>query len=275
MRCAISADPCGISALYAALMLLARDAILHEKPTRLSKALAFLVRDYEPAYLYWELVEAWKKLFLVGFAVLIEPGSIEQLVIAFLVALVYMLLVGVAMPFKRNEDDYFAKACAFSLAAVFFFCVVLKVGLLTEAVDGVLSAQLRGRFAFDAGLVSLGTVASIGGALVLAAAMAAQDMLALSRLPTIRLEATHAQPALELRPTDKWHLFLSHSAPRARAREVSNRSSAAHRSPSHSPSLPLRQSGARGRTSAPPSSGSFACCCPASPSSSTSTTWRT
>ena len=116
--------PCGVSLLYALLMLRARRAIVHEKPTRLSKALSFLVRDYQPSYFFWELLEAWKKLFLVGFAVLILPGQIEQLIVAFLFSLVYMLLVSVAQPFRHGADDYFAKACSFALVALFFFSLV-------------------------------------------------------------------------------------------------------------------------------------------------------
>ena len=53
----------------------------------------------EPAYFFWELLEAWKKLFLVGFLVLILPGTIPQLVIAFLFSLIFMLLVSTAQPF--------------------------------------------------------------------------------------------------------------------------------------------------------------------------------
>jgi len=59
------------------------------------------------------LVEAWKKLVLVGFAVLVSPGSIVQLVSAFLFALIYMLLTSTAAPFKNRGDDYFAQACSF------------------------------------------------------------------------------------------------------------------------------------------------------------------
>ena len=119
--------PVGISFVYIMLMLRARRALLDEKPTTLSKALSFLVRDYEPAYFWWELVEAWKKLFLVGFAVLISPGSILQLVVSFIFALIYMLLTGAARPFKDDGDDYFAQACSFGLVFVFFFSIILKV----------------------------------------------------------------------------------------------------------------------------------------------------
>jgi len=88
--------PVGISLFYAGLMWSARCSIMQDRPTRLSKALGFLVRDFVPDYFWWELVEAWKKLILVGFAVLIEPGSILQISSGFIITLIYMLLVGVA-----------------------------------------------------------------------------------------------------------------------------------------------------------------------------------
>lgn len=88
--------PVGISLFYAGLMWSARCSIMQDRPTRLSKALGFLVRDFVPDYFWWELVEAWKKLILVGFAVLIEPGSVLQISSGFIITLIYMLLVGVA-----------------------------------------------------------------------------------------------------------------------------------------------------------------------------------
>merc|ERR1712023_245924 len=130
-------------------MVRAWQALLTERPTALSRALSFLVKDYEPAYFWWELLEAWKKLFLVGFMVLIMPGEVEQLVIAFLVSLVYMLLVSVAQPFKEGGDDFFAKACGFALAFIFFVSVLLKQGVLTEAVEESLTEQLGDQFGFD------------------------------------------------------------------------------------------------------------------------------
>ena len=71
-------------------------------------------------------MEAWKKLFLVGFAVLVFPGTIEQLVIAFLFSLIFLLILSIAMPFKRDDDDYFAKLCSFALSIFFFFSVCVK-----------------------------------------------------------------------------------------------------------------------------------------------------
>ena len=115
---------------------------------------------------------------LVGFAVLIRPGSLLQIISAFIIVLVYMLLIGIAQPFKDVGDDIFAKACNFSLSALFFFSVVLKVGVLTEEVDSLINEQLRSRFGFDAVLVSTGMIVSTIGALVVAAVMAVVERLA-------------------------------------------------------------------------------------------------
>lgn len=54
--------PVGISLVHALLFRRARRSILQDRPTPLSEALGFLVRDFEPGYFWWELLEAWKKL---------------------------------------------------------------------------------------------------------------------------------------------------------------------------------------------------------------------
>ena len=48
----IAVYPVGISLLYVALMLRARRALLDDQPTALSKALGFLVKDYDPTF-FW------------------------------------------------------------------------------------------------------------------------------------------------------------------------------------------------------------------------------
>lgn len=202
--------PVGISITYGLLMLRARSSIITDRPTALSKALGFLVRDYEPAFFWWELLEAWKKLGLVGFAVIINPGSIPQLVAAFIFSLIFMLLTAIAAPFKDDSDDYFAKACGFALSAVFFFSVILKISVLTDAVDDVLTDYLRQRFSFNVALVSVGMIASIVGALLLAGGMAINQLVAAARKPLIKLVATKSIPNLPLQKGHHWHLFLSH-----------------------------------------------------------------
>lgn len=147
---------------------------------------------------------------LVGFAVLIQPGSLLQIISAFIIVLVYMLLIGIAQPFKDVGDDIFAKACNFSLSALFFFSVILKVGVLTEEVDTLINEQLRSRFGFDAVLVSTGMIFSTLGALVAAAVMAVSQIIVAARKPLLKLKSTKSVPALPLQSGHKWHMFLSH-----------------------------------------------------------------
>ena len=127
--------------------------------------------------LWWQLIETWKKLVLVGFFALLKPGSMIQTISAFVVSATFSLLVGVAAPYKDASDDYFAKACSYALTMLFFFVTVLKMGVLTEQVDSVLTDELRYRFSFDAAFVSAGMVVSIIGTLPLAAVMAAHRLL--------------------------------------------------------------------------------------------------
>ena len=52
-----------------------------------------------------------RRLVLVGFAVLVMPGTVLQLVIAFLVALGYLVVQFRASPYKHNSDDILASTC--------------------------------------------------------------------------------------------------------------------------------------------------------------------
>ena len=139
-----------------------------------------------------------------------QPGSLEQLTLGFLLAIIHLLLVSVAQPFKDDGDDAFGKACAFALTCLFYFSGVLKVGVLTEAIDDTLSQRLRQLFSFDATFVTVSMIVSVLSALLLAALMTVFQLIVAARVPIIKLKETHASPELPLRPSHRWHLFLSH-----------------------------------------------------------------
>ena len=159
----------------------------------------------------WQLLEAWKKLVLVGFFVLLQPGSILQVFSAFLFSATFSLLVGVAAPYKQASDDYLAKACGYSLTTLFVFLLILKFRVLTEEVDSVLTDRLRENYNFDTAFVTIGMIISVVGALALATVMAASQLVQAARRPLLKLEATRSNPDLPLRKGQKWHMFLSHS----------------------------------------------------------------
>ena len=107
-------------------------------------------------------------------------------------------------------DDYFAKFCAFALTLLLFFALILKVSVLKDEVDSVLSSRLRDRFSFDAAVIAAGMIFTIVAALVLATAIAAAQIVTAARLPLLKLKQTKARPELTLATSQRWHLFLSH-----------------------------------------------------------------
>ena len=203
--------PIGVLLLYAVLLARVWPAVTSEKPTPLSRAMDFLVRDVTPAYLWWDLAEAWKKLFLVGFAVLLRPGSIEQLIIGFLVALVFLLLASVAHPFRSTLDDVFLMACSFALVAVFFFSIVLRVAVLAEETSSVLTVRMLQLHDFNPLIVIVGMGASVLSGLVGASIIGTMQLISAARQPIIRLTRTKSPPELTLASRElRYHLFLSH-----------------------------------------------------------------
>ena len=124
---AIFLYPIGIPLLYLLLLMSAREAIRADRPTRLSSALSFLHRDFEARMYGWEIAEQFKKLFLVGIMVRVRNDTIVQLGVAMIFTMVFMLISSIASPYRKQENDYFAVTCNFSLTAVFLFCTMLKV----------------------------------------------------------------------------------------------------------------------------------------------------
>ena len=179
---AILLFPFGVPCFYLVLLLRNRRALIRSQHTEMTKALAFLCKEYEPEWFWWEIVEVAKKMLLVGFFALepFHPGTITQLVVALLVCLTFMMLQMQAAPFRNHEDDFLSMATSFSLVLVFFMSVILKVGSLQEELDAYLSEEQRRVFGVDAWWVAFLLIAGTVGALVLAALMLAHQMTALS-----------------------------------------------------------------------------------------------
>lgn len=60
------------------LCLLQHEALLEGRETPMTRALDFLHRAYRPTFWYFESIHICRKLFLVGFAVFLPPGSLVQ-----------------------------------------------------------------------------------------------------------------------------------------------------------------------------------------------------
>ena len=208
---AILLYPIAVPLSYVLLLRAARDAIVNEHPSTFSRALDFLHRDLEPRCYLWEVVEMFKKLFLVGFIALISPGEMVQLIIGFGFCMIFLLLTTIYDPFRADDDDLFSMLCNFVLTTCMFLCVVLNQATLSEAVEEYLADEMLERYTFNATAVSallIGAIMLV--ACVVVAAVAWQLYVGMNH-EVIHLQSTWQEPELPLTcKRTLWHLFLSH-----------------------------------------------------------------
>ena len=175
---AIVLYPVCVPCCYLLLFYKVRHSVWKDEPTILSKSLGFFTEEYETTFFFWELIESVKKLLLVGAMSIVMPGQLSQLVVAFVIVLVFQTMLLVAQPYKRPEDDVIALATGFALVMFFFFTLILKVQTLTEEVEDLLTGQLEKTFAIDHRSNGTLLLASTLGALVLGGAMIIVELTA-------------------------------------------------------------------------------------------------
>ena len=129
---AIALYPIGLILAFGFLLFRARHAIRHDKPTALSASIAFLHREFEPHFYWWELVEMLRRLVLVGLFVLIERGSVTQLIYATVYCLVHLLVQLQAAPYKSLGNNFLASVSNFALTVLFVCLIMFKVSNTTE-----------------------------------------------------------------------------------------------------------------------------------------------
>ena len=163
---AIGLYPIAWTATIAVLLFNARKPIMHREksakdrehavPTVLSKALLFVYSDYEPHLFFWELFEMFRRFLLVGLLSVYQPGSIMQITMAGLFCLLYLVIQVQAQPFKQLGDNFVALSVSFSLAILFFCCIIIQLKVLTKTqeVEDVLSLALQELFDIPAVLLS-------------------------------------------------------------------------------------------------------------------------
>ena len=221
---AIAIYPVGLLVSYALLLLRAREAIVSSSPTPLSQALAFLHREYRPNFWWWELVDMLRRLLLVGFAVVVLPGSINQLALALLLALLCLVLQLQAAPFRILSDGYLATGASFFLVLLLASCIVLKTAALTE-LPGVrerLSPSLASDYSVRGIVLSAALLLSIIGSLLLGTLLLSQQVAAararrlfderIADARRLRDRTSHKEVLAPLLHSveEDYHLFLSH-----------------------------------------------------------------
>ena len=162
------------------------------------------------------------QLFLVGFCVLILPGSMRQLIIGFAFSLLLLLMTAITDPYASRSHNYFALMCNFSLVALMFFSLVLKVGLLSEEVEGMLSSELQYVYTYNPAQLAVALVCTLLASILVGVVLAVYQMYRAAqlaaRMAAAEREAAEARGRMSSPPSCDWMLkegnkyltFLSH-----------------------------------------------------------------
>ena len=111
----ILAYPVGLFTVCTLLLFTCRRAIMTQVPSELSKAIDFLHREYEPVVFWWELVEMVRRFLLIGLFVIIQKGTITQLLLGLAVSVVHVVCQMEASPYRELTNDYLALASSVSI----------------------------------------------------------------------------------------------------------------------------------------------------------------
>ena len=112
--------PVGSLVLFTSLLAACYKPLQAKSPNALTRATAFLHREYEQTWYWWEAVELARKLVLTGFVLLIpEERAFVRLVVATLVCSCYVALVAATNLYKRVEDNFLAVATSLALLLLF------------------------------------------------------------------------------------------------------------------------------------------------------------
>jgi len=135
---AIVIYPVGLIVGNSILLFAARKAITGKdgaRSTSFSRSISFLYRDFRRDFFYWEVCEMARRLVLVGLLIVFKPGSIEQLAVGTILALIYCVVQVQAAPYARISDNFLASVASLCLVAVLLCCTYYKFAALTEVPE--------------------------------------------------------------------------------------------------------------------------------------------
>ena len=194
----------------------------HARKDDFSRAVALVYNDYKPECCYWLVLEKLQQMVLVGILQLCWPGSLTQVGLALMYAIIHYSLLLRLWPYKSHRRNNLAAGTSMSLISLFFCTVFLRVASLTEetTIQERMSTEQVAAFDVPANMLTIITFACVLGILLLSATVSltqiseeTQLMVNLSlaksarRLRYISSDRQVLAPFVELH---EFHLFLSH-----------------------------------------------------------------
>ena len=202
--------PAGSLVLFTSLLAACYKPLQAKTPNALTRATAFLHREYEKTWYWWEAVELARKLVLTGFVLLIpEKNAFLRLMVATLVCSCYVALVAATKPYKRVEDNVLAVATSLVLLLLFLGTNWSTIFLGIQERSGIDDANaVFGFRSLNVIVDSMIILVAVVLAFFLVGAIIAARRVA--NVQTIRLVSTKQPPELSIVMGLTWHLFNSH-----------------------------------------------------------------
>ena len=202
--------PVGSLVLFTSLLAACYKPLQAKSPNALTRATAFLHREYEKTWYWWEAVELARKLVLTGFVLLIpEKNAFLRLVVAILVCSCSGFMLAAVRPYKRVEDNVIAVATSLVLLLLFLGTNWSTIFLgIEERYQGADPADVLGFGQLNVIVDSMIILVAVVLVFFLVGAIVAARRVA--EIPTIRLVSTKQPPELSIVKGLTWHLFNSH-----------------------------------------------------------------
>ena len=133
--------PIGVPVFFFLVLWLCRSELYIEgtdtpNPEKAAE-LGFLYAGYTKKYWWWEFVELFRKLMLTGIIAFYKPGSPQQLFLAVLLALTFIVGYAREKPYKNPSASDLQLVCQLQIFFTSFAGFAVKMNsLLTAATDG-------------------------------------------------------------------------------------------------------------------------------------------
>ncbi len=94
-------------------------------------SIEFLLDAYFPGYWYWELVETFQRIFLIGFLALVAQGSYFQMIVGVCFVSLYILLYSLHRPFMDERIHKLKYRLEWQYGCVLLLGLILKMGIMS------------------------------------------------------------------------------------------------------------------------------------------------
>jgi len=210
--------PIGMVLLYILLLVPVAKPLTQRRSSALTKATAFLWRDYEVDYFWWEPLELLRRTALTGWVLLLpEKKRFLRLVTGLLISLLSSFGLLLSKPFRRDEDDMLSILCQVLLVCVYLGALLVDnfnnfvdVGSSIKPDDPESFAARYLGFSSSTNIVTLMITFSVT-VVILAASSAVWRMWREGLVATFRLIKTKSYPETGFGKKIRFHLFLSHT----------------------------------------------------------------